>query len=194
MWRSSPRALGIETTAVPADNLDPRMLLEPFGGPSRGAIRQHVNYLSPLQVDHDRPAGRALSPTPVVDADHPKRCTHLVFGHVALQMPQDGIVAGRNGQAFHQSLRGSSTGRMAEQPYQFGDAMGPAGQPSSGRRQLLHTSLSPASTIAAAPAAKPELQDHGRTLNRQILQSPIMPAVPRSRLLGAIGAAPIPST
>ena len=83
---------------------------------------------------------------------------------------------------------------MAEQPYQLGDAMGPAGQPSSGRRQLLHKSLSPASTIAAAPAAKPELQDHTRTLNRQILQSPIMPAVPRSRLLGAIGAAPIPST
>jgi hypothetical protein len=62
-------SLSIEAAAIPADDLDFRMLAQPTGGRLRRAVRQHVDNLAPLQIDYDRAIAGPLSPTPIVDAD-----------------------------------------------------------------------------------------------------------------------------
>jgi hypothetical protein len=75
---------------------------------------------------------------------------------------------------------------VAEQLQELDDAVG---SPCHGCReggQTFHKGLSLAPTIATSPPAKLELQCHPLTLNRQILQPPIVPAVKRLRVLTAV--------
>ena len=47
-------SLSIEAAAIPADDLDFRMLAQPTGGRLRRVVRQNVDNLAPLQIDNDR--------------------------------------------------------------------------------------------------------------------------------------------
>ncbi len=86
-------SLSIEAVAIPADDLDFRMLAQPTGGCLRRAVRQHVDNLAPLQIDYDRAIAGPLSPTPIVDADNPHCRARAAIGRVALEVSQNGIVA-----------------------------------------------------------------------------------------------------
>jgi hypothetical protein len=62
-----------------------------------------------------------------------------------------------------------SAGRMPEQPQQRDHPIGPTRPRRIDRRQPLDRGRSPASPIAAPPAAKPQRQGYAYALNRQIL-------------------------
>jgi hypothetical protein len=55
LWCASNRSLGVEAAPIAADDLDLRMMGEPFRRPVRGAVRQYVEDFPPLQIHHDRP-------------------------------------------------------------------------------------------------------------------------------------------
>jgi hypothetical protein len=62
LCRALASAFRVETAAIPADDLYARMLTQPLaGGPGR-TVRQHVDDLAPLKVDHDRTVVTALLP------------------------------------------------------------------------------------------------------------------------------------
>jgi hypothetical protein len=48
LWRAPARSLCIKAAAIPANDLDPGMLVKPLSRPFRRAIRQHVDHLSSL--------------------------------------------------------------------------------------------------------------------------------------------------
>ena len=102
--RSPAGPLGIEAAAIPADDLDFRMLAQPTSGRLRRTVRQNVDNLAPLQINHDCAIAAPLSPAPVVDADNPHCRALAAIGRVALEVSQNGIVALWKSQACHQSL------------------------------------------------------------------------------------------
>jgi hypothetical protein len=81
------------------------MLVKPLSRPFRRAICQHVDHLSTLQVHNDRPVAAALSPAPVIDADHPNGSGLATLSLMAFELPQNGIVALWEAQTRHQPLR-----------------------------------------------------------------------------------------
>ena len=109
-------SLSIEAAAIPADDLDFRMLAQPTGGRLRRAVRQHVDNLAPLQVDNDRAIAGPLSPVPIVDADNPHCRALAAIGRVTLEVSQNGIVALWKSQARHQSLRWTPPSGVTDKP------------------------------------------------------------------------------
>ena len=71
--RALTRSLRIEASAVAADHLHFRMLLEPVGRGRRRTIPQQVHYLTALQVHDDRAVVGALPPRPIINASHMDR-------------------------------------------------------------------------------------------------------------------------
>jgi len=122
-------SLSIEAAAIPADDLDFRMLAQPTGGRLRRAVRQHVDNLAPLQIDYDRAIAGPLSRAPIVDADNPHCRALAAIGRVALEVSQNGIVALWKSQARHQSLRWTPPSGVTNKPAQFS---GPASSPGEG--------------------------------------------------------------
>ena len=123
--RTLVRALCIETTAVAADDFDLRMLAKPFGCPGSRAIRQHIDNLAPLQVDDDSPVSATLSPTPVIDARHSYSRLRMETGDLPFQIPQNGIVADRHAETFHQPFGRPATSVVAEKMNKLSDSLGP---------------------------------------------------------------------
>jgi hypothetical protein len=180
-------SLSIEAAAIPADDLDFRMLAQPTGGRLRRALRQHVDNLAPLQIDHDRSIAGPLSPTPIVDADNLHCRARAAIGRVALEVSQNGIVALWKFQACHQSLCWTPPSGVTDKPAQFS---GPASSPGEGSCDLGEpTGESPqlTSSILTLPSSQPDLQRHACPLNRQTLQMLHIPAMPTCRRKIAVG-------
>ena len=114
--RSPAGPLGIEAAAIPADDLDFRMLAQPTSGRLRRTVRQNVDNLAPLQINHDCAIAAPLSPAPVVDADNPHCRALAAIGRVALEVSQNCIVALRKTQARHQSLCWTASSGVTDKP------------------------------------------------------------------------------
>lgn len=67
--RSLPDALCVKPAAVPADDFNFRMFLEPIRSLFGGAGFQHVCNGPTLKVDDDRSVIEAFAPTPIVNRD-----------------------------------------------------------------------------------------------------------------------------
>ena len=148
LWGTLSSTLGVESAAVAADDLDLGMLAEPSRGAFGGAIRQHVDDLTPLQVDDQRSVATALDPAPVIDPCHLQEWLRTGAASLAFEMPQDGVVARRHPQPRHQTLCRPSAGGVAEQANQL---CHPVRSPcvgsrywrrQSGKRQLLTLRIS----------------------------------------------------
>src|SRR5882757_3024107 len=152
LWRALARAISIETSAVPANDLNLGMSLEPFGSGGRRTIRQHIDHLSTLQVNNDCPVAATLSPAPVIDAGHPDRsgCTPLSL--MAFELPQNGIVALWETKTRHQPLRRPSSGRMTDQVSELAHSAGSPGKRPGDPWQQVGKGLTLASSVAASPS------------------------------------------
>ncbi len=118
-------SLSIEAAAIPADDLDFRMLVSQRAVASLcRAVRQHVDNLAPFQVDNDRAIAGPLSPAPIVDADNPHCRALAAIGRVALR-----FVALWKSQARHQSICWTPPSGVTDKPAQFS---GPASSPGEG--------------------------------------------------------------
>jgi len=62
------RAFGIDTTTIPRDSHDRRMLLEPFGEALCGSISKKVHDAVQVQIDQNRSIVLTFAPSPIIDA------------------------------------------------------------------------------------------------------------------------------
>ena len=115
----------------------------------------------------------------VADADNPHCRALAAIGRVALEVSQNRIVALWKSQARHQSL--CSPSGVTDNPGQFS---GPASSPAEGSCDLgepIGESPPLTSLIPTLPSSQPDLQRHGRPLNRHILQMPDIPVMATCR-------------
>jgi hypothetical protein len=66
-------AVGVGTGAIAAEELHPRVRLEPTRERGGRALRQQIDDGMPFLVDQDRPVRAAPLAGPVVDAEHANR-------------------------------------------------------------------------------------------------------------------------
>jgi hypothetical protein len=187
--RTLVRALCIETTAVAADDFDLRMLAKPLGCPGGRAIRQDIDNLAPLQVDDDGPVSATLSPTPVIDARHSYSRLRMETDDLPFQMPQNGIVADRHAETFHQPFGRPATSAVAEKMNKLSDSLGPTSARTNNLRQLIRKRPTLTLSVQTSPTTHPHLHHHGGALHRQVLKMTEVSAVPTSRWLAASGTA-----
>ena len=121
--RAFPDALGIEPTAITAHEFDPGMLLQPVRGPMCGAGLQNVRYRAPLKINDNGSVSEAFAPAPVVDRNGAQRFDFTLFPDMALQLPQDGVVADRHSQARQQPFADPAAGGMGEQSNEFANSL-----------------------------------------------------------------------
>ena len=179
--------LRIETAAVPADDLDGRMVTQPLGRTLDAAIVQYVDNRATLEINHDGPIVCRTPPTPVIDANYPDLRIAVSNGGIPLQLPQDGVVADRHAEPLHQAFARTAARAVAEQADNLNDPRRPARVRKRDRRQTVGERSSLTFPICASPAAQQELHHHGLALDRQILEAAIGPAVPTSALPSTIG-------
>jgi hypothetical protein len=184
-------ALRIKTAAIAADEFDLRVLTEPFGCSGGCAILQHIDNLAPLQIDNNGPVSPALSPTPVVDACHPYSRLRTETGDLALQVPQDGVVADRHSETLHQPLSRPPARAVADKMNKFSDSLGPTSVRTNNLRQLIRKCTTLTLAVQTSPTARLHLHHHGGALRRQVLKVSEISAVPTCRRLAAPGQEPI---
>ncbi len=124
--------LRIETTAVPADDLDGRVVTQPLGRTLDAAIVQYVDNRATLEINHDGPIVCRTPPTPVIDANHPDLRIAVSNGRIPLQLPQDGVVADRHAEPLHQAFARTAARAVAQQSDNLNNPRRPARIRSSG--------------------------------------------------------------
>ena len=178
-------ALRIKAAAIAADDFNLRVLTEPFGCSGGCAILQHIDNLAPLQVDNNGPVSATLSPAPVVDACHPYSRLRTETGDLALQMPEDGVVADRHAETLHQPLSRPPARAVADKMNKFSDSLGPTSVRTNNLRQLIRKCPTLTLAVPTSPTARLHLHHHGGALRRQVLKVSEISAVPTCRRLAA---------
>lgn len=186
--------LRIQTAAIPADDLDRRMVTQPLGRTLDAPIVQNVDHRAALEINHDGPIACRPPPTPVIDANHPNLGIAMSNRGIPLQLPQNGVVADRHAKPFHQALARTAARAMAKESYNLNNPCRPARIRGSNRRQSVCERLSWTFLMRAPPAFQPELHCHGLALSRQILEAAVGPAMPTSATPAAIGANAVPGS
>ena len=69
--RPLPNPLGIETTAIAADDLDARVRLQPLRDRGGRALREQIQHVMALEITDNGPEPSASPPGPFVEPDHP---------------------------------------------------------------------------------------------------------------------------
>ena len=177
LGRALLRALRIQTAAIAADDFDLGVLAKPFGGPRGCAILQHIDNLTPFQVDDNGPVSATFAPAPVVDAGHPYSRVRSEMGDLPLQVPQNGVVADRHAKALHQPFTWPTASSMTEKMNKFSGPMGPTSVRTNNFWQLIRERLAFALQVETSPTAHLYLHHYGRALHREVLKLPEIPAV-----------------
>jgi hypothetical protein len=179
--RALARGVCIKSSAIAADDLDFRMLLEPVSrGPGR-AIRQQFHHLATLQVDDDRPESHTFPPSPFIDAGDTDNGTVGRRSRALLYAAQDRGVTHWHAKPGQQSLGGSATYAVAKQLDDPGQPGGPACKWDCKRRKPLGENPALAVIVPTSPAGQPRLDVHRPPLSRKIAQRPYIGAVTGTR-------------
>lgn len=157
--------LRIQAAAVPTDDLDGRMITQPFGRTLDATVVQYVDDRAALKVDHDGPIARRPPPAPIIDTDHPYLRLALSNRGIPLQLPQDGVVADRHAEPLHQPLARTAAGPVTEKADNLNDPSRPARMRSSNHRQTVGERSSLTLLMRASPAAQQEFHGHGLALD-----------------------------
>jgi hypothetical protein len=128
-----------------------------------------------------------LSPTPVIDARHSYSRLRMETGDLPFQMPQNGIVADRHAETFHQPFGRPATSAVAEKMNKLSDSLGPTSARTNNLSQLIRKCPTLTLSVQTSPTAHPHLHHHGDALRRQVLKITEVSAVPTSRCLAASG-------
>jgi hypothetical protein len=84
---------------------------------------------------------------------------------ISLQLSENGVVADRHAEPFHQALARTATSAVAEQADNLNDPSRPARMRSSNRRQTVSERSSLTILMRASPAAQQELHGHWLALD-----------------------------
>ena len=115
-----PGCLGIQATAISANNFDRRTFLQPCFCALNAAVVQNIDDRLTLKIDHDRAVPQGMPPAPIINAYN----TNIVFLHgrriIALQLPQDRVVTDRHAEPMHQVFTRATAHLVANQAYNLG--------------------------------------------------------------------------
>jgi len=101
VWRTERGATGIDVATVSADDLHTGVILQPYCPAFGGAVGQQVDGAMTLQVNDQGAVTFALAVSPVVHANHTRRCACWHTG--AAQQSQKRVWAGPHPQRISQS-------------------------------------------------------------------------------------------
>ena len=185
-------ALRVEAAPIAADELNLRPLAEPVRCRFNRAGLQHVHHLASLEIHDDGSVSRPFAPAPVVDRNRAQAFVLTAAADMLLQPPENRGVADLYTKLGKQAFADQAAGGMAKLS---DDLVHPPRLPGERRRNRnsLRESLSGAQLIAAFPTARAEFDHRMDALDREILQSTYMPAMPRTRRFSAIRAGAFPA-
>ena len=105
-----------------------------------------------LEINDNGSVSEAFAPAPVVDRNGAQRFDFTLFPDMALQLPQDGVVADSHSQARQQPFADPTAGGMGEQSNEFANSLCfPRGRQRD--RQRFGECLSNTLLVATSPAA-----------------------------------------
>jgi hypothetical protein len=131
-----------------------------------------------LKIDHDRPVPRGMPPAPIINAHNPNSV--FLYGRriTALQLPQDSVVADRHAEPMHQVLSRTTAHSVANQAHNLSHPLSSSHIWCSNLGQPVGEGSSPAFPVSTLPPVQCEFDFHNLTLNRQVLETAVVPAVP----------------
>ena len=98
---SAARAIGINASSIPRDNLNPGMLLQPPCHAVRVPVGQEINHAVPLEIANDCTVACASPPRPVINANNTGGNQWLEIG--CSNQPQNCVAADRHRQLVRQT-------------------------------------------------------------------------------------------
>jgi hypothetical protein len=171
------RAIGVGTTSIPTDNLDPRSVVQPGSQGIGRPIWQQVNNLVLLQIDQDGPIGVALPLRPVVDPKRPWR-GRLDHGRTADQAEQGGWT-GRHPKTTNNPGSGLATQGEGQEAHHLGKTNGAASIGGHHCGQPFGEDPTRAGRLAAEELAGTKLETDRLTAPREVSDGPPVQAVDR---------------
>lgn len=134
--------------------------------PGSRAVWQYIDNLAPLQVHDDGPIITGFAPVPVIDACYPNSLLGAESGDMALQLPQNGVVADRHAKTPHQALSRQAAGAVAKKLNEFSNTPGSTRVRRSNFGQLISKCSALTISVAASPSAYPKPHGHDHPLDR----------------------------
>ena len=104
--RALADTVGVGTSTVARDNLNPGMLTKPVGQRLSLAIWEQVYDLVALEVDDDGAVPMPAPPSPIIDAENLRRRWRRLRDNGFGYHPQQRVGAGRYGKSFSQPRSG----------------------------------------------------------------------------------------
>jgi hypothetical protein len=183
--RALTRGVRIKARAIAADNLDFRVPLEPCCHRRRGAIREQVHHVTPLQIHDHRAERHTFPPGPFIDAHNPERGQVGLSAGARLDAPQDRGVAHRHTKPGQQPLGRSPTRAVAEHPHDSGQAGRSAGKRRCQVRQLLGENPTITAAVPTSPARQLRPNGDWCAEGRKVTKRPSVGAVTGAGLRAA---------
>lgn len=158
LWRTLTGTLGVIWRAIPRDDFDARMVLEPLFQSGRRAVWQQVDRTMTFEVDEDRAILLTFAYGIVVDTENPRRGHGH---HRPAASTQQGVSADRDGEVVEDALTHFGADLESYMPLQLGQ---PTGATSAGQCQVGQSfteDLAGAGGIAAEETANVETEVNG---------------------------------
>jgi hypothetical protein len=170
-------AVRVGTGTITGDNLNARMLTEPFSEAVSLPIRQQVDHRIAFQIDKNGSIPVAPAPGPVINRQDARNRWPVSLAVGSAHQPQQRIGTGRHGQPLGQARTGLAAQRQAEMTLELAQPLGPLCEWPGDVGQGLGKGLSRAGRIEAAETTRLHAQRHGLTLPGQIMERALIMAV-----------------
>jgi hypothetical protein len=177
--RTLPHAIGMGTGPVARDDLDSRVLAEPFGQARGLPVSQEIDHRVALQVDQHRAVAMATAPGPVINGEDTRVRLWISAGNAGIptNQPQQRVRAGQHGQTLGQPSADLAAQRQPDMTLHIAQPIGPPCRGASNIGQALGKGPARAGLIEAAETTRLQVQCHRPALPRQIGEHTAIAAV-----------------
>jgi hypothetical protein len=119
-----------------------------------------------------------MPPAPIIYAHNPNGA--VLYGQriITLQLPQDRVVADRHAEPMHQVFSRTTAHPVANEAHNLSHPLSSSHIGCSNLGQPVGKCSSSASPVSTPPPVQSEPDFHRLTLNRQVLQTAVVPATP----------------
>ncbi|MGZ2505245.1 hypothetical protein ACVINI_005791 [Rhizobium beringeri] len=182
-----PGCLGIQATAISANDLDGRTFSQPCFCALDAAVVQNIDDRMTLEIDHDRAVPRGMPPAPIINAHDPNIVFFMDAGLSRFDCRKT-VVADRHAEPMHEVFTRATAHPVANQAHYLSHPFRSSHVGRSNLGQPVGEGPSPAFSVSTLPPVQCEVDFHNLTPNRQVLEAAVMPAVPMPASRSAIRA------
>ena len=164
--RAMPNALGIEATAITADDLDAGVCLQPLGDGQCRALGEQIDHPMAFEITHNGPEALAPSPCPFIESYNPWGC--LRSEERPMNEAQNGPATARHAQCVGKRGTSPATHGEADVPQGGVDACAVAPPARNQRWKALGKNAPWTGSVPAEEATDSHMQEDRRPTNRQV--------------------------